>query len=337
MPGSAPGSTSAPRTSCACRRPSSPTRRSPTRCAPLRGRGYASPTTARGSGTGSRCCRGSGSTTSSAACPASRASRPGCCRRTPARSPPPARACASPRSTSPTAARPRTRTTSTSSTGSPRCARSVTDPATAIVAGDMNIAPTDDDVWDPALFSRLPTSRRPSARRSPSYSTGPARRRARPLARLPRVHLLGLPRRPLHQDLGMRIDLVLAGRRPCRADEGGVDRPAGAQGQGPQRPRAGDRRPGHAPDGDLGPVVPPPSAPVPLRWPPLGLAELFTLAAGLRLGGAGVEPPLPIASPFGAAEGRSSPIRRRPDRCPAPPLSSDRVSCCAARRRRRPY
>ena len=29
---------------------------------------------------------------------------------------------------------------------------SVTDPATAIVAGDMNIAPTDDDVWDPALF-----------------------------------------------------------------------------------------------------------------------------------------------------------------------------------------
>ena len=29
---------------------------------------------------------------------------------------------------------------------------SVTDPGTAIVAGDMNIAPTDDDVWDPALF-----------------------------------------------------------------------------------------------------------------------------------------------------------------------------------------
>ena len=50
-------------------------------------------------------------------------------RRTPARSPPPARACASPRSTSPTAAPPTTRTTSTSSTGSPRCApRSPTRP-----------------------------------------------------------------------------------------------------------------------------------------------------------------------------------------------------------------
>ena len=64
-----------------------------------------------------------------------------------------------------------------------------------------------------------------------------------------------------HQDLGMRIDLVLAGsgvqRRLAAA---WVDRQA-RKGSGPS-----DHAPvmvdlDEAPDGDIGPVVPPPSAP----------------------------------------------------------------------------
>ena len=64
-----------------------------------------------------------------------------------------------------------------------------------------------------------------------------------------------------HQDLGMRIDLVLAtlaGRRARKA--AWVDRQA-RKGSGPS-----DHAPvivdlDEAPDGDIGPVVPPPSAP----------------------------------------------------------------------------
>ncbi len=36
-----------------------------------------------------------------------------------------------------------------------------------VVAGDFNVAPTDDDVWDPACSSAPPTSPRPSATRWP--------------------------------------------------------------------------------------------------------------------------------------------------------------------------
>ena len=67
-----------------------------------------------------------------------------------------------------------------------------------------------------------------------------------------------------HKDLGMRIDLVLATRR-WPTGSGGVGRPPGAQGHGPS-----DHAPvivdlDEAPDGDIGPVVPPPSAPVTRR------------------------------------------------------------------------
>ncbi len=64
-----------------------------------------------------------------------------------------------------------------------------------------------------------------------------------------------------HQDLGMRIDLVLAGADPAgRAKAVWIDRQA-RKGKGPS-----DHAPvivdlDTAPDGDLGPVVPPPSAP----------------------------------------------------------------------------
>ena len=65
-----------------------------------------------------------------------------------------------------------------------------------------------------------------------------------------------------HQDLGMRIDLVLAGGAvPGRVKAAWVDRQA-RKGTGPS-----DHAPvivdlDEAPDGDIGPVVPPPSNPV---------------------------------------------------------------------------
>ena len=65
-----------------------------------------------------------------------------------------------------------------------------------------------------------------------------------------------------HQDLGMRIDLVLASSPvAARVKAAWVDRQA-RKGSGPS-----DHAPvivdlDVAPDGDIGPVVPPPSAPV---------------------------------------------------------------------------
>ena len=65
-----------------------------------------------------------------------------------------------------------------------------------------------------------------------------------------------------HQDLGMRIDLVLATAPVAgRVSAAWVDRQA-RKGTGPS-----DHAPvivdlDEAPDGDIGPVVPPPSAPV---------------------------------------------------------------------------
>ena len=64
-----------------------------------------------------------------------------------------------------------------------------------------------------------------------------------------------------HQDKGMRIDLVLAGADPAgRVAATWVDRQA-RKGSGPS-----DHAPvivdlDDAPDGDIGPVVPPPSNP----------------------------------------------------------------------------
>jgi exodeoxyribonuclease III len=66
-----------------------------------------------------------------------------------------------------------------------------------------------------------------------------------------------------HQDLGMRIDLILAGAPVAdRVRAAWVDRQA-RKGSGPS-----DHAPvimdlDEAPDGDIGPVVPPPSAPAP--------------------------------------------------------------------------
>lgn len=139
-------------------------------------------------------------------------------------------------------------------------------PAAAMVCGDMNIAPTDADVFDPDAYV------------GQTHVTPPER------AALAELQALGLhdvvrDRWPdervftywdyragmFHQDLGMRIDLVLAtapvAGRVCAA---WVDRHA-RKGTGPS-----DHAPvivdlDDAPDGDIGPVVPPPSAPATRR------------------------------------------------------------------------
>jgi exodeoxyribonuclease III len=135
-----------------------------------------------------------------------------------------------------------------------------------VVCGDMNIAPTDDDVFDPDAYV------------GQTHVTPPER------AALEELRALGLrdvvrERWPdervftywdyragmFHQDLGMRIDLVLGG--PPIADRvraAWVDRKA-RKGSGPS-----DHAPvivdlDEAPDGDIGPVVPPPSAPAARR------------------------------------------------------------------------
>jgi exodeoxyribonuclease-3 len=133
-------------------------------------------------------------------------------------------------------------------------------PDAAIVAGDMNIAPTDNDVFDPAAYI------------GQTHVTGPER------AALQSLQSAGLrdvvrDRWPqqrffsywdyragmFHQDLGMRIDLVLATDSVAgRVKAAWVDRKA-RKGTGPS-----DHAPvivdlDDAPDGDIGPVVPPPS------------------------------------------------------------------------------
>jgi exodeoxyribonuclease III len=136
-------------------------------------------------------------------------------------------------------------------------------PDAAVVCGDMNIAPTDADVFDPDAYV------------GQTHVTPPER------AALAELQALGLrdvvrDRWPgervftywdyragmFHRDLGMRIDLVLASPTVAgRVRAAWVDRQA-RKGSGPS-----DHAPvivdlDQAPDGEIGPVVPPPSAPV---------------------------------------------------------------------------
>ncbi len=135
-------------------------------------------------------------------------------------------------------------------------------PEATIVLGDMNIAPADEDVFDPEAYT------------GQTHVTPPER------AALAELQALGLhdvvrERWPgervftywdyragmFHQDLGMRIDLALASDPvAARVKAAWVDRHA-RKGTGPS-----DHAPvivdlDEAPDGDIGPVVPPPSAP----------------------------------------------------------------------------
>jgi exodeoxyribonuclease-3 len=136
------------------------------------------------------------------------------------------------------------------------------DPRSTLVCGDMNIAPADEDVFDPDAYI------------GQTHVTPPEREA---LAELQALGLRDLVRDRwpnervftywdyragmFHQDLGMRIDLVLAGGDVAgRVQAAWVDRQA-RKGRGPS-----DHAPvivdlDEAPDGDIGPVVPPPSAP----------------------------------------------------------------------------
>jgi exodeoxyribonuclease III len=139
-------------------------------------------------------------------------------------------------------------------------------PMETVVCGDFNIAPTDEDVFDPDAYA------------GQTHVTEPER------AALGELLALGLrdvvrDRWPgervftywdyragmFPKDLGMRIDLALASEPlAARVRAAWVDRQA-RKGKGPS-----DHAPvivdlDEAPDGDIGPVVPPPSRPVTKR------------------------------------------------------------------------
>src|SRR3954447_11140831 len=130
----------------------------------------------------------------------------------------------------------------------------------------MNIAPADDDVFDPEAYA------------GHTHVTPPER------AALAELQALGLhdvvrDRWPgervfsywdyragmFHQDLGMRIDLILAGDAIAeRVKAAWIDRKA-RKGKGPSDHAPVSLALDRAPDGDMAPVVPPPSAPAARR------------------------------------------------------------------------
>jgi len=142
----------------------------------------------------------------------------------------------------------------------------VAGPAELVVCGDINIAPTDADVYDPDAYL------------GQTHVTAPEREA---LAAVMSVGLQDVVRERwpdqrvfsywdyragmFHRDLGMRIDLVLGtGPVAGRVRAAWVDRLA-RKGKGPS-----DHAPvvvdlDTAPDGDIGSVVPPPSNPVTKR------------------------------------------------------------------------
>ncbi|MEV0588713.1 exodeoxyribonuclease III [Nonomuraea sp. NPDC050310] len=132
-------------------------------------------------------------------------------------------------------------------------------PADALVCGDVNVAPADEDVFDPGAFA------------GSTHVTAPEREALAALGLRDVVRERWPDRRVFsywdyragmfHKDLGMRIDLVLASDPVAeRVRAAWIDRQA-RKGTGPS-----DHAPvivdlDEAPDGDIGPVVPPPSAP----------------------------------------------------------------------------
>ena len=135
-------------------------------------------------------------------------------------------------------------------------------PQRVALCGDLNIAPADADVFDPGAYI------------GQTHVTAPERSALQGLLDLG-LHDVVRDRWPtqrvfsywdyragmFHQDLGMRIDLVLADAATAsRVAAAWIDRQA-RKGTGPS-----DHAPvivdlDEAPDGDIGPMVPPPSAP----------------------------------------------------------------------------
>ena len=134
-------------------------------------------------------------------------------------------------------------------------------PETALVCGDMNIAPTDADVFDPAAYVGQTHVTEPERAALASLQSAGLHDVVRDRWPDQRVFSYWDYRAGMfHQDLGMRIDLVLATAPVAqRVRAAWVDRHA-RKGTGPS-----DHAPvivdlDEAPDGDIGPVVPPPSA-----------------------------------------------------------------------------
>jgi exodeoxyribonuclease III len=139
-------------------------------------------------------------------------------------------------------------------------------PDAVVVCGDMNIAPTDEDVFDPEAYVGQTHVTPPEREALAALQQAGLRDVVRDHWPDKRVFTYWDYRAGMfHQDLGMRIDLVLAGAPVAeRVRAAWVDRQA-RKGRGPS-----DHAPvivdlDEAPDGDIGPVVPPPSAPVTRR------------------------------------------------------------------------
>lgn len=134
--------------------------------------------------------------------------------------------------------------------------------ATTMLCGDINIAPADADVYDPAAFAghtHVTPAEREALEAFVDIGLVDVMRRRWPTERVFSYwdYRAGM----FHRDLGMRIDLILAGGPVAdRMVASWVDRQA----------RKGTKPSDHAPvivdldvapDGDIGPVVPPPSNP----------------------------------------------------------------------------
>jgi exodeoxyribonuclease-3 len=130
-----------------------------------------------------------------------------------------------------------------------------------LVCGDMNIAPTDADVFDPDAYIGQTHVTAPEREAQASLQAVGLRDVVRDRWPDKRIFTYWDYRAGMfHQDLGMRIDLLLASAPVAdRVRAAWVDREA-RKGTGPS-----DHAPvivdlDDAPDGDIGPVVPPPSA-----------------------------------------------------------------------------
>ena len=135
-------------------------------------------------------------------------------------------------------------------------------PAEVALCGDFNIAPADADVFDPAAYVGHTHVTPPERAALGVFGAGGLTDVLRDRWPEERVFSYWDYRAGMfHQDLGMRIDLVLASAPVAgRVAAAWVDR-AARKGKLPS-----DHAPvivdlDVAPDGDLGPVVPPPSAP----------------------------------------------------------------------------
>jgi exodeoxyribonuclease-3 len=139
-------------------------------------------------------------------------------------------------------------------------------PDATVVCGDMNIAPTNADVFDPDAYIGQTHVTPPEREALAALQAAGLRDVVREHWPNERVFTYWDYRAGMfHQDLGMRIDLILAGDPvAARVQATWVDRQA-RKGKGPS-----DHAPvivdlDEAPDGDIGPVVPPPSNPVTKR------------------------------------------------------------------------